>query len=282
MQTNSNSAEYGRYSGGVINISSKSGTNAFHGGGYEYFRNTDLNANLFFSNATGQGKAPFHQNQYGVNGGGPIKKNKIFFFAAWEAYASRQGANYIATVPLPAMYNGDFSGYKNASGAVIPIYDPATQCGTAGNANCPGGVAAASYSGGVARSPFPGNMIPSSRINPVALKILQFPLVALPDLPGAQNTAINNYSATCNVGGNNNQENGRVDDAATEKVRVFARYSRWTSLNQACTPFHNGIYANDPYSPETFTTTEAVLGTTYVITPRLVLDIRASYVRFPV
>jgi Carboxypeptidase regulatory-like domain/TonB dependent receptor len=281
VQTNSNSAEYGRYSGGVINISSKSGTNEFHGGAYEYFRNTDLNANLFFSNATGQGKAPFHQNQYGLDGGGPVKKNKIFFFAAWEAYASRQGANYIATVPLPAMYNGDFSGYKNASGAVIPIYDPATQCGTTGNAACPGGVAAASYSAGVARAPFGGNMIPASRIDPVAAKILAFPLVALPDLPGVQNTAINNYAATCNIGGNNNQENGRVDDAATEKLRVFARYSRWTSLNQACTPFHNGIYANDPYSPETFTTTEAVLGTTYVITPHLVLDIRGSYVRFP-
>ena len=82
VQTNSNSAEYGRYSGGVINITSKSGTNQYHGSAYEYFRNTDLNANLFFANATGQGKAPFHQNQYGLMVGGPIKKNKIFFFAA--------------------------------------------------------------------------------------------------------------------------------------------------------------------------------------------------------
>jgi hypothetical protein len=179
------------------------------------------------------------------------------------------------------MYNGDFSGYKNASGAVIPIYDPATQCGTTGNANCPGGVAAASYSAGAARQPFPGNMIPASRINPVASKILQFPLVAQPNLAGARYTAVNNYAATCNVGGNNNQENGRVDDAATEKLRIFARYSRWNSLNQACTPFHNGIYANDPYSPETFTTTQAVVGATYLITPHIVLDIRASYVRFP-
>jgi hypothetical protein len=281
VQTNSNSAEYGRYSGGVINISSKSGTNEFHGAAYEYFRNTDLNANLFFSNATGQGKAPFHQNQYGLDGGGPIKKNKIFFFAGWEAYASRQGANYIGTVPLPAMYSGDFSGYRNASGAAIPIYDPLTQCGTTGNTACPGGVAAAAYSAGAARTPFPGNIIPTSRINPVSAKILAFPLVAQPNLPGQAFTAINNYSTTCTLGGNNNQENGRVDDNVTDKLRVFARYSRWSSLNKACTPFNNGIYANDPYSPETFTTTEAVLGATYVISPSLVLDIRASYVRFP-
>jgi hypothetical protein len=281
VQTNSNSAEYGRYSGGVINISSRSGTNEFHGGAYEYFRNTDLNANLFFSNATGQGKAPFHQNQYGLDGGGPVKKNKIFFFAAWEAYASRQGSNYLGTVPLPAMYNGDFSGYKNASGAVIPIYDPLTQCGTAGNNPCPGGVPAASYSAGPARTPFPGNMIPINRFNPVAQKILNFPLMAMPDLSGQPYTAINNYSTTCTIGGNNNQENGRLDDTITEKLRVFARYSRWASLNHACTPMNNGIYANDPYSPESFTTQQSVLGATYLISPTLVLDLRASYVRFP-
>ncbi len=281
VQTNSNTAEYGRYSGGVINITSKSGTNEFHGGAYEYFRNTDLNANLFFSNATGQGKAPFHQNQYGLDGGGPIKKNKIFFFAGWEAFASRQGSNYLGTVPLPAMYSGDFSGYRSASGATIPIYDPLTQCGTGANPSCPGGVAAAAYSAGAARTPFPGNVIPLSRINPVSAKILAFPLVAQPDLPGAQYTAINNYSTTCNTGGNNNQENGRLDDNVSDKIHVFARYSRWSSLNQACTPFHNGIYANDPYSPETFTTQESVIGLTYVISPSIVLDIRASYVRFP-
>ncbi len=140
VESNSNSAEYGRYSGGVINISSKSGTNGFHGAAYEYFRNTDLDANLFFNNATGIGKAPVHQNQYGADAGGPVKKNRIFAFFGWENYYGRQGANYLGTVPLPAMYNGDFSGYKNASGAVIPIYDPLTQCGTSSNSPCPGGV----------------------------------------------------------------------------------------------------------------------------------------------
>lgn len=281
VQTNSNGAEYGRYAGGVVNISSKSGTNEYHGAAYEYFRNTDLNANLFFNNAQGQGKAPFHQNQYGLDGGGPIKKNKIFFFVSWEAYTARQGSNYTGTVPLPAMYNGDFSGYKNASGAVIPIYDPLTQCGANGNASCPGGVASASYSAGPARQPFPGNIIPPSRFNPVAVKILSFPLIAQPDTAGAQYTAVNNYAATCEIGGNNNQENSRFDDTISEKLRVFARYSRWSSLNNPCTPMHNGVYANDPYSPESFDTQEAVLGATYLISPNIVLDIRASYVRFP-
>ena len=101
VQTNSNSAEFGRYSGGVINVTSKSGTNEFHGSAYEFFRNKVLNANTFFANANGTGKPAFTQNQYGVTGGGPIKKDKLFFFGAWEAYASRQGATFLATVPLP-------------------------------------------------------------------------------------------------------------------------------------------------------------------------------------
>ncbi len=281
VQTNSNSAEYGRYSGGVVNISSKSGSNQIHGSAYEYFRNTVLNANSFFSNATGQGKVPFKQNQYGLTGGGPIKKNTLFVFAAWEGFRSRQGSNYLGTVPLPAMYNGDFSGYRNGSGGLIPIYDPLTQCGSGANAPCPGGVPASSYNGTGARTPFPGNIIPVSRFNPVATKILAFPLDALPDLPGQPYTALNNYSATCTIGGNNDQENSRFDYNGSDKLRVFGRYSRWSSANTACSPMGNGIYANDPYSPEQFTTTQAVAGVTYLITPSLVLDIRASYIRFP-
>ena len=179
------------------------------------------------------------------------------------------------------MYTGDFSGYLNASGQVIPIYDPLTQCGTGGNASCPGGATDTAYSAGPARTPFPGNIIPASRINPVAAAILNFPLDAPPNQPGQQYTGINNYSTTCEIGGNNNQENFRGDYNASDKLRIFGRYSRWHSQNVPCTPMHNGIYANDPYSPETFTTQQAIAGVTYLITPTVVLDIRASYVRWP-
>ena len=281
VQTNSNSAEFGRYSGGVINISSKSGSNEFHGRAYEYFRNTALNANLFFSNANGIAKTPFNQNQYGLNGGGPIKKNKMFFFGSWEAFTSRQGSSYTGTVPLPAMYKGDFSQYLNASGQLIPIYDPLTQCGTGANSPCPGGVAATAFSAGAARAVFPGNLIPASRINPVAAKILGFPLMAAPNVPGQQFTAQLNYATTCKIGGDNNQENFRFDDNASDKLRLFARYSRWHSLNKACAPMNNGIYANDPYAPEIFTTSQIVAGATYLISSRVILDIRAGYSRFP-
>ena len=163
VQTNSNSAEFGRYAGGVINVTSKSGTNEFHGSAYEFFRNKVLNANTLLRERERHGKAGLYQNQYGLTGGGPVKKNKIFFFAAWEGYDSRQGATFLATVPLPAMYSGDFSGYKNSSGAMIPIYDPLTQCGQYSNAACR---AELRQPFSAARTPFPGNIIPSSRIQP--------------------------------------------------------------------------------------------------------------------
>ncbi|HXB70910.1 MAG TPA: TonB-dependent receptor [Candidatus Acidoferrales bacterium] len=272
VQTNSNSAEFGRYAGGVINVTSKSGTNEFHGSAYEFFRNKVLNANTFFANANGTGKPAFTQNQYGVTGGGPVRKNKIFFFGAWEGYDSRQGATFLATVPLPAMNTGDFSGYKNAAGAVIPIYDPLTQCGQYSNAAC--------GTGTIQRTPFPGNIIPANRINPVAAKIVAFPMFSPPNQPGQAFTQNINYSKNAASGGNNNQYNGRFDYTATDKLRIFGRYSRWASSNTPFIPFNNGIYGGDPYSPETYVTTEYVLGATYLISPKTVLDVRASYGRW--
>ena len=198
----------------------------------------------------------------------------MFFFASWEGFRSRQGANYLATVPLPEMYTGDFSGYRNASNAVIPIYDPLTQCGTGTNGPCASGQT-------VQRTQFPGNKIPASRINPVSAKLLGFPLMALPNLPGQQYTHNFNFSALAVQGGNNDQVNGRWDYNVSEKLRVFARFSRWSSQSLPFAPFGNGIYANDPYSPEYFTTTQGLAGATYVLSSNAVLDIRASYVRFP-
>ncbi|MEO8595451.1 MAG: carboxypeptidase regulatory-like domain-containing protein [Candidatus Solibacter sp.] len=274
VQTNSNSAEYGRYSGGVINISSKSGTNQFHASGYEYFRNTVLNANSFFANANNTGKQTFNQNQYGLAGSAPIKKNKLFIFAGWEGYKSRQGANYLATVPLTEMYTGDFSNYRNASNVMIPIYDPLTQCGTGNNGACISGQT-------VQRQPFPNNTIPGNRINPVSAKIFAFPLVAAPNQAGQQYTRLNNYSVMAVQGGDNDQVNTRVDYTINDKVRAFGRYSRWSSHSLPFAPFKNGIYANDPYSPEFFTTSQALAGVTYVVSSTVVLDLRASYLRFP-
>ena len=274
VQTNSNNSEYGRYSGGVINISSKSGTNEFHGSAYEYFRNTVLNANSFFANANGDGKQAFKQNQYGLTGGGPIVQNKMFFFAAWEGYRSRQANNYLATVPLTEMYGGDFSGYRNSSNVMIPIYDPLTQCGTGSNGACVSGQTEQ-------RTPFADNRIPADRLDPIAKKIFGFPLIAAPNQEGAAYTHNYNYSKLASMGGNNDQYTLRYDYTVSSNLRVFTRFSHWGSESLPFAPFGNGIYANDPYAPEHFTTTQAIAGATYLLSPTIILDIRAAYMRFP-
>jgi len=275
VQTSSNTAEFGRYSGGVVNIASKSGTNQLHGSLYEYLRNRVLNANTFFANANNTGKPAFTQNQFGATVGGPVKKDKLFFFAGYEGYRQRQGANFLATVPLPAMYQGDFSGYRNASGGIIPIYDPTTQiCGTSSTPAC------TSSSPAIQRTPFPGNVIPASRIDPVAAKIFAFPLFAAPNQPGAQYTTVGNYTKNAVSGGDNDQYTGRFDYTVTDRIRTFGRYTRWSSANTPFDPFGNGIYGGDPYSPETFVTTQGVAGVTWLPSASIVFDLRASYGRW--
>src|SRR5262249_1488782 len=103
VQTNKNSAEYGRYTGGVVNLTSKSGTNAVHGSAYEFLRNKVLNANDFFANKTGAGKGAFTQNQFGASIGGPIQKDKTFFFFSYEGFRQRYPRLFLVTVPTTEM-----------------------------------------------------------------------------------------------------------------------------------------------------------------------------------
>ena len=272
VQSSNNTAEYGRYTGGVINLASKSGTNQFHGSAYEFLRNRSLNAANFFANKTGAGKAAFVQNQFGADVGGPVRKDKTFFFAGYEGYRARQGNLFSETVPTPAEMQGDFSGYLNASGAQIPIYDPLTQCGQYSNPAC--------GSGTVQRAPFPNNVIPANRINPVATKILGFPEYALPNTAGQKFTNNFNYARNAATGGDNDQLNIRGDHQINSKQRLLARYTRWRSNNLPVDVYGNGLRNGDPFSPEAFVTTSAVLADTWVISPATVFDIRAGFLRW--
>ncbi len=103
VQTNNLGPEFGQLAGGAINLITKSGTNAFHGSAYEYFRNRVLNANTFFNNKAGVQRPAFSQNQYGANLSGPIWKDKTFFFFGWEGFRLRQGVSYVYSVPTDAM-----------------------------------------------------------------------------------------------------------------------------------------------------------------------------------
>jgi Carboxypeptidase regulatory-like domain/TonB-dependent Receptor Plug Domain len=159
IATNSYDAQYGRTAGGVVNVSLKSGTNAFHGVAYEFYRRKWLDANSFLLNSRQAPKVEHYLDQYGFSVDGPIFKNKTFFLFTGERYREGTPAPLFSTVPTAAMKDGDFSGLVDAQGRLITIHDPAT---------------GRDVNGLWTRDPFPGNVIPQHRISPVARAIMQY------------------------------------------------------------------------------------------------------------
>ena len=258
VQTNNNTAEFGMYTGGVINMATKSGTNSFHGTTYEYFRNTVLNANDFFAKRNNSGKQPFHQNQFGANIGGPIKRDKLFIFGDYQGYRQAQGKIYVYNVPTLPMRTGDFSqtGTK--------IYDPLTTCGYNGNPACTAAQLAGTQP---TRQQFPNNIIPASRFSTVAKNLIAFPYWAAPTVSSQSGTGINNFSRFGNAGGINDQYTIRGDQTLSSKQSLFERYTWWRSKNHGAEPYNNGLISGDPISPEAFTTQQAVIADTYIFNP---------------
>jgi len=201
VQTNNLSAEFGRFAGGVINLTSKSGSNQYHGSLYEFLRNRVLNANSFFNNANGVKTSAFTQNQFGGAVGGPVRiprvyngRDRFFFFANLERYSQRNGIASVFTVPTAVEINGDFSGLRSANGALIPIYDPTTtrpdtSKGTGFNV----------------RDPIPGNIIPPSRIDPTSRYLAGHRLWAAPNAAGNAITNINNWVGNVGAGADSAQ-----------------------------------------------------------------------------
>ena len=166
VQINGLAAEYGRLGGGVINIATKQGTNALHGTARFFYRNSKLDANNFFANRNGVPLRSFKRNQYGFSAGGPVilpkiydGRNRTFFFVDNETTNERTPANRTDTLPIDAWRQGDFSGLLNFRGAPISIFDPLTSR-----------AAGSTWT----RSVFPGNVIPASRMDPVAVKVIPF------------------------------------------------------------------------------------------------------------
>jgi hypothetical protein len=185
LNINAYSPEYGRSNGGTVMAIGKSGGNQFHGTLFEFIRNEDLNARNYFAQP---GPRPeFRRNQYGLTVGGPIRKNKTFFFADWQGTRLRTGITRQSVVPSVAQRNGVFT---------ATIYDPASS----------------------PRAPFPNNTIPASRFDPLAVQALQH-------YPSPNAAAANNYILTGVEPDNQDQFDGRVDQVFNEKHRAFVRYS---------------------------------------------------------
>jgi hypothetical protein len=255
---------------GSQNYVIKSGTNKYHGSAYDYIRNTAFDSWGFFNkgltttNAAGQTipapKTPEHQNEFGVTFGGPVIHNKIFFFASYDRfhYTTKFGANLV-TVPTVAERTGDFSAYPE------PIYDPTTL-----------GACTAASGGVPCTYQFPNNIIPSGEISPIAQYMEKF-------LPAPTNSSLsNNFLYAAPEGAANWEFTGRVDANITPKQKVSF------IVNSGRRGFIGLDYGSDSVLPPPYTnafsvpetTTTGIVEDTYVLSPRLINQLKYAYIRF--
>lgn len=270
IQTSNLPAEWGRFAGGVTNLSTKGGTQTLHGAAYEYLRNRLFNANDFFLNAAGKPRPAWVQNQFGAESGGPLRlpaccaQNRIVWFANWEGFALRTGEPFTATVPTAEEKAGDFSAIGT------PVMDP-----------CAGRVLNAQGACPTSRSvpaQFQGNKIPLDRINPTSKALLY--LWPAPNAPGnvTPSGTFNNFNAVANTGGNQNQAVLRVDEGLTDKQKLFTRLNYWNVSDLPVDPLNNGLCEDRCF--EHYATVAQAIGYNYGISSKTVFDVNSSFSYF--
>ena len=216
IYTEAYSAEFGHTAGGIESFTIKSGTNDLHGGAWEYYRNDVLDANGYNANAASQAKPSFSRNQFGAQAGGPVVipkvyhgRNKTFFFFSYEELRdSTPGAGFTTTVPTALEKTGNFSQTFNTNGSQNVIYDPS------------------SLSGGV-RTPFPGNIIPASRFNPVGMALLA--LYPLPNKTGVGGSDENNFFSDAPNTDNDYSYDIRIDHKFSDKQSIFGHVDEFNN-----------------------------------------------------
>jgi hypothetical protein len=255
VQTGVYPAEFGR-NVAQINVSTKAGTNAFHGALFEFFRNSKMDANDFGFTSTPPVKNPFVRNQYGFTLGGPVLipkifngKNRLFFMANYEVLRDRKGLRQIADVPNAEMRSGSFAGIPQI------IYDPATRVRD-GNS--------------LTAMPFPGNVIPSNRFSAKAVKLLDY--FPLPNVPG--NALARNYQALEGRRQDADQFTSRIDFAESSRSNWFGRWSRSDEYSLTPSTFHDQGFKLQTVAQQ------AMVSNTRVLSPAVVKEFRFGYNRF--
>jgi Carboxypeptidase regulatory-like domain/TonB dependent receptor-like, beta-barrel len=204
--TNNTSAEFGYSTGAKVIVTTKSGTNQFHGSLYEFLRNDKFDATNFFANRSGAKKPVFKQNQFGGSVGGPVIKNRAFFFFSYQGTRRRIGQSFLSTVPSRDIKErGDFS---KQPAIRRNVYDPATLTGAGATAT---------------RQQFPGAIIPLNRWDPVAAAVIK--LYPDPNIEGRENDT-NNYFFSPSAKDDADQYDWRGDYSFSDKHRFYARYSK--------------------------------------------------------
>ena len=259
VQANSYDAEFGRTSGGVINVITKSGANELHGLVYDFERHSYVEANNWFNNASGIPNPSFKRHQFGGNIGGPIVKNKTFFFADYEGLRQGFPFTFVTTVPTLLQRRGDFSQTVAAGNQRITIYDP-LMVETLAN-------------GQRQRSAFPNNIIPAGRIDPVSRRLAD--LFPEPNQPGnalGQNNYIRSAGSTINT----DKWDARVDHTFGQNTRIFGRYSQQKDVRLVPgplpPPIGGGRNTTDTYK-------QAMADLTHVFSPTMLATAQFSFSR---
>jgi hypothetical protein len=236
VQTNNPTAEFGVFGGAAVNLTMRSGTNDLHGSLFEYLRDDALNARSFFAPT----KAPYNSNQFGGTFGGPILKNRAFFFGDYQGLQLDQGRTVTLTVPTPLMRQGIFTEIPDR------IFDPATG------------------------QPFTNNTIPAPQINPISLQVAN--IYPLPNLPGLSNNYVENnvLKQTVNAG------DVRLDYTLGSRGSIFGRYSGSKRHYDEPAPGNIFMGANNSDS----TNSNGVVGYTRPIAGNKFFELRGGYNRY--
>jgi len=281
--TNSLAPEYGRTGGGTINIATRGGTNQIHGTLFEYNRNNIFNANSFGNIRANAPRGVVRYNQFGGSMGGPVLiphvyngKSKTFFFFSEQSTRQPSGVTATLSVPTDAMRQGVFTGFTNGSGGgvgqAVTIYDPAT---AGPNAACPASQV------NCFRQPFANNVVPSSRFDPVAVKLMSY-------WPKANSTSTinnvalqtNNFTSIGSATSPSDQFDSRIDHNFSEKFRMFARGSYQVGFSSGYNVFGNpGAAPGNGDGPNNYNNRNVTINGVYTLSPTTILNFNYGFAR---
>jgi hypothetical protein len=275
VQTNAYDAEYGHTGAAFVNVSTRSGTNQIHGAAYWYLQNDHLNANSFFNNRNGSARPLDKRNTFGGSLGGPVRLPKIyngrdrtFFFVNYEGTQIRSDDIARDIVPTSLERNGDFSQTRDLQGRPFTIYDPAT---TRANGSA------------YVRDPFPGNVIPKTQMDPVAVRAMAY--YPVPNLARTATTQ-QNFQNPLNDGLKWNSVLSRIDQRLNDAHNLFFRFG-WNHRFDPSSP----VYGNDCCRPAGNPQSDgqdlfargnitAGAGYTWIVSTRTVADFRLGFTRY--
>lgn len=272
IQTNSYDSQYGKTGGGVVNVTLKSGTNDLHGTVYEFMRRRWLDANSFQNNSKAVERANHFLDQYGFLLSGPVilpkiwdGRNRTFFMVNYEGYREGTPNPINASVPQPEFLSGDFSKLRSPQGQLIQIFDPAT---------------GREVNGQWVRDPFPGNIIPANRINPIAQKILGYYPKPNTSDPG-QDYSRGNFFISPNIANDDFYNfTVKIDQNIGANHRFFFRHASNDRTETRTTNGIAGAPGEDGPRPLKRVNDAYVIDWVSTITPTFLFNIRPSFSRY--